>query len=362
MTSNNQDDLYRHDKDITHKPDPDRANNVDHVLIKRRMLPEWCLLFEQVLIALPHRDTDWAPRLEEINEFYRRMIDVLVKGGFSVQAVGPEDNGWPRFGENYEKFPYLTNDTWIRDYGPITVNDNGRHTRLLNFRFDGWGGKFPSERDNGFNATLPFPVCYEVRTHKDLTLEGGSIESDGRGTIMTTASCLMNPNRNGFTTEQQMMDTIGPWLGAERWIILHHGHIAGDDTDGHIDTLARFAPKDTILYVRNPDDPEMVLMEQELQAARTASGQPYRLIPLPSPDPILDEEGQPMPATYANFLVAPRAVIVPTYDQPDKDAQACEAIGSAFPDREVLTLDCRPLIWQHGSLHCATMQWPLLEM
>jgi agmatine/peptidylarginine deiminase len=201
--------------------------------------------------------------------------------------------------------------------------------------------------------------------HLDFVLEGGSIESDGKGTIFTTQCCLMAPHRNQPLTQQEIEERLKLWLGAKRIVWLNHGSLIGDDTDGHIDTLVRICPNDTLLYIKADDDhPDLKVMEQELQTLRTQEGRPYRLLRLPLPRPIWtfpspSKGGEPerLPATYANYLVINGAVLVPTYNQPDLDAEALHIIGEAYPDREIVGIDCRAVIKQHGSLHCCTMQY-----
>jgi agmatine deiminase len=193
-------------------------------------------------------------------------------------------------------------------------------------------------------------------------LEGGSIESDGCGTLLTTSQCLLNPNRNPDLNSEQIEKELRDTLGCQRILWLHHGHLLGDDTDAHVDTLARLAPNDTILYVvcddpRDEHYPALSRMAEELAAFRTEAGQPYRLLPLPWPAARFDDDGQRLPATYANFLIINGAVLVPTYDDP-QDAQALITVGAAFPDREIIGIDCSAIILQHGSLHCLTMQLP----
>jgi len=196
----------------------------------------------------------------------------------------------------------------------------------------------------------------------DFVLEGGSIESDGKGTVFTTSCCLLAPHRNQPMTQEQIEERLKETLCAERIVWIDHGHLTGDDTDGHIDTLVRVCPDDTLLYV-GCDDPEdeqyidLRLMEEQLKTLRTLDGKPYKLVRLPMPRPIYDGEDR-LPATYANFLVVNGAVLCPTYDQPDLDAEALRLIGEAFPDREIVGIDCRSIIKQHGSLHCCTMQYP----
>ena len=257
-----------------------------------------------------------------------------------------------------------SNDTWARDHGFITLTDDEGHHRLLDFCFNGWGEKFPAELDNAINRRLydegklggNYVDCL------DFVLEGGSIESDGRGTMFTTTGCLLAPHRNQPLTKAQIEERLKRDLHAERILWIDHGNLTGDDTDGHIDTLVRICPDDTLLYM-GCDDPEdeqydeLRLMEEQLKTFRTIDGRPYLMKKLPMPRPIYDGDDR-LPATYANFLIINGAVLCPTYAQPDLDAEALRIIGEAFPDREIVGIDCRSIIKQHGSLHCCTMQFP----
>ena len=260
-----------------------------------------------------------------------------------------------------------SNDTWARDHGFITLVDDEGHARLLDYCFNGWGEKFPAELDNAINRRLyeEGKVKGEYTDCLDFVLEGGSIESDGKGTVFTTTGCLLAPHRNQPMTQADIEERLKQDLHAERIVWIDYGHLTGDDTDGHIDTLVRICPDDTILYVgcEAPEDEQykdLQLMKTQLTTFRTLEGKPYRLMELPMPRPIYDEGGYRLPATYANFLVINGAVLCPTYDQPDLDAEALRLIGEAFPDREIVGIDCRSVIKQHGSLHCCTMQYPCL--
>ncbi|MBS7319670.1 agmatine deiminase family protein [Prevotella sp. P5-50] len=307
---------------------------------KRRMLAEWEPQ-SAVQLTWPHKDTDWAPILPEITAVYEEMKREIE----SRETVVVVDD-----------IPH--NDTWARDHGFITVEENGQLI-LLDFKFNGWGEKFAAELDNDINRQLYEQQLVKgiYESHLDFVLEGGSIESDGKGTIFTTTCCLMAPHRNQPLTQQEIEQQLKEWLGAERIVWINHGSLIGDDTDGHIDTLVRIAPNDTLLYIGADDEhPDLLLMEQELQQLRTIDGHPYRLLRLPMPRPIYDD-GERLPATYANYLVINGAVLVPTYNQPDLDQEAISTIGKAFPDREIIGIDCRAVIRQHGSLHCCTMQY-----
>jgi len=299
-----------------------------------------------VQLTWPHEETDWAPMLDEITETYREMAEVI--GRYEpVMVVEPP-----------------TNDTWARDHGFITLTDDHGGIRLLDFQFNGWGRKFPAELDNAINRRLydEGRVSGKYVDLLDFVLEGGSIESDGKGTIFTTTGCLMAPNRNQPMTQQQIEERLKQELCAERIVWIDHGNLVGDDTDGHIDTLVRIAPDDTLLYVGCDDTEdeqyqELKLMEEQLRTFRTLEGRPYRLMKLPMPHPIYDADDR-LPATYANFLVINGAVLCPTYNQADLDAEAMRLIGEAFPNRDIVGIDCRSIIRQHGSLHCCTMQYP----
>lgn len=304
------------------------------------MLAEWEPQ-SAVQLTWPHKDTDWAPILPEITAVYGEMKREIE----SRETVVVVDD-----------IPH--NDTWARDHGFITVEENGQLI-LLDFKFNGWGEKYAAELDNDINRQLYEQQLVKgiYESHLDFVLEGGSIESDGKGTIFTTTCCLMAPHRNQPLTQQEIGQQLKEWLGAERIVWINHGSLIGDDTDGHIDTLVRIAPNDTLLYIGADDEhPDLLLMEQELQQLRTIDGHPYRLLRLPMPRPIYDD-GERLPATYANYLVINGAVLVPTYNQPDLDHEAISTIGKAFPDREIIGIDCRAVIRQHGSLHCCTMQY-----
>ena len=300
-----------------------------------------------VQLTWPNKDTDWAPILPEITAVYEEMAHEIRKREPLLIV---------------DKIAH--NDTWARDHGFITVEDTvGGHTSkelvLLDFKFNGWGEKFEAALDNQINKHLYEQGLVKGRyeDHLDFVLEGGSIESDGKGTVFTTTGCLMAPHRNQPLTKPEIEERLKKWLGAERIVWLNHGSLIGDDTDGHIDTIVRICPNDTLLYTGGDEaHPDLALLEKELEGLRTLQGEPYRLLKLPLPRPICDD-GERLPATYANYLVVNGAVLVPTYRQPNLDNEALSMIGKAFPDREIVGIDCCAVIKQHGSLHCCTMQY-----
>ncbi len=328
-----------------------------------------------VQLTWPHKDTDWADMLDDITAVYEQMAReiskrerlIVVAPQAVIQQHGPwkDGDGTGDAATNTLTLAADTNDTWARDHGFLTVEESSTtgsepaERVLLDFRFNGWGEKFPADLDNAINRQLYDHGIVHGRyePHLDFVLEGGSIESDGKGTVFTTACCLMAPHRNQPMTRQDIEDGLKRWLGAERIVWLNHGSLIGDDTDGHIDTLVRVCPDDTLLYIGGDDDhPDLLLMERELQSLQTLDGRPYRLLRLPLPRPIYDGEER-LPATYANYLVVNGAVLVPTYGQPDLDAEAMRVIAQAYPDRELVGIDSRPIIRQHGSIHCCTMQY-----
>lgn len=319
--------------------------------------PQW-----GVQLTWPHAATDWAPILEEITETYKEIARE-ISAREALLIVAPE-SARPTISYPLSAIP--SNDTWARDHGFITLVDDQGHARLLDFCFNGWGEKFAADLDNAINRRLyeEEKLQGEYIDCLDFVLEGGSIESDGKGTVFTTTGCLLAPHRNQPLTQAQIEQRLKQELHAERILWIDHGNLTGDDTDGHIDTLVRICPNDTLLYVGcdDPDDEqytELKLMEEQLKTFRTLDGKPYRLLKLPMPRPIYDD-GDRLPATYANFLVINGAVLCPTYAQPDLDAEALRLIKEAFPDREIVGIDCRSIIKQHGSLHCCTMQFPLI--
>lgn len=288
----------------------------------RRLPAEWEAV-EAVLVAWPHADTDWAYMLDEVRRCYVDIIGAISRRCKCI-VVGPElpdpalfeGNGSP---ENIIPVEVPTNDTWTRDYGPISVVDERGQLLHVDYKFNGWGLKFAADRDNLVSrALIDGGVLAGERVGRlSFVLEGGSIESDGRGTLLTTTHCLMSPNRNGDTSRDEIEHRLCADLGCRRVLWLSHGHLEGDDTDGHIDTLARLLPGDTIAYCGSGDaaDPmhaELELMADELRALRTADGNPYRLIELPLPHPVCDpDDGHRLPATYANFLLLNGAVLLP---------------------------------------------------
>lgn len=322
-----------------------------------------------VQVTWPHKETDWADDLEEVTACYivfskeilkRQKLLVVCCNAGEIEKYFSQDEQ-----KNLICVEIESNDTWTRDHGAISLLIDDRPA-ISDFGFNGWGLKFAANRDNLITGRLfeksVFQPGVAYRNNLHFILEGGSIESDGKGTLLTTSQCLLAPNRNQPMTQDEIDDYLKQSLGAERVLWLHYGYLAGDDTDSHIDTLARFCDEQTIAYVKC-DDPqdehyeELRMMEEELESFVAHDGRPYRLVGLPMADAVY-HDGERLPATYANFLIINGAVLIPFYGT-EKDQIAKDQLQKIFPDREITGVDCRPLIRQHGSLHCVTMQFPI---
>lgn len=333
-------------------------------------LPAEWELQSGIQLTWPHADTDWQPYLDDITETFIEIAKTILRyEDLIIATPHPEEVagfilGASSNGHSCKIYRCPSNDTWARDHGAITLKNNNGDFRLLDFQFNGWGRKFAADKDNAITKNLFKQGAFNGKLvdYNDFVLEGGSIESDGKGTIMTTSFCLLAPNRNQPLSKAKIEEQLLKRLNAKRIIWLDHGQLIGDDTDGHIDTIVRFAPNDTLLYIgcndkTDPQYEDFNKLEEQLKTLRTLEGNPYRLIKLPMPRPIYDGDDR-LPATYANFLVINGAVIVPTYNQSDLDKLAIRLIGEAFPDREIIGIDSRTIIRQHGSIHCLTMQYP----
>jgi agmatine deiminase len=330
----------------------------------KHLPPEWQKQ-RAVLMAFPHKNSDWNNNLKSALVPFIRIAQAIA---YTTPVYIVCDNKEeisdlfcsPR---NLSFIEIATNDTWIRDYGYISVVEDGE-MKLLDFTFDAWGGKFEASLDNLVNKILHKKGYMGITPLEsiDFVLEGGAIESDGLGTILTTTACLCNANRNGGLSKDEVEAKLAEYLGAKRVLWLDHGYLAGDDTDSHIDTLARFVSEDTIMYVQCLDEEdehyeELQKMEKQLKEFRTFDGDAYSLIPLPMASAKFNEEGHRLPATYANFLITNGALVYPTYSAKE-DKIAHEIFKEFFVGREIIPVESSRLIEEGGSLHCSTMQIP----
>ncbi len=320
-----------------------------------------------IQLTWPHAGTDWAYMLDEVEKCFVNIATEITSRQ-PLLLVAPE---FPAALENLPRRDRIrfvecpTNDTWARDHAFITLIERHSDPLLLDFCFNGWGLKFAADKDNLINLHLAKTGILngDYINCRNFILEGGSIESDGEGTLLTTSTCLLSPNRNDTMTRMDIEQYLMKRFNLRQVLWLDYGYLEGDDTDSHVDTLARLCPDHTIVYVQCTDREDehygaLSSMENQLRTFRTLDGDPYRLLPLPMPSAIRDEDGHRLPATYANFLIMNGAVLYPTYAQPENDKRAAEVLAEAFPGREIVGIDCRSLIRQHGSLHCVTMQYP----
>ena len=324
-----------------------------------RLPPEWAPQ-SGVMLTWPRSDGDWNPDYASVERCHTQLAKEIslreqavitcmdAAHADRIRNLVKDAGGRP---ERLRLFALPSNDAWARDHGPITVLKDGRPT-LLDFIFNGWGGKYPHACDNQITRELHARGAFgktSMESH-GLVLEGGSIEVDGEGTLLTTESCLLNPNRNPQLQRTAIATELKHLLGVDHLLWLQHGSIDGDDTDGHIDTLARLCDAGTIAYQACDDTSdthyhELQAMAEELKKLRRRDGESYRLVSLPWPQPMHDHTGRRLPATYANFLIINGAVLVPTYNDP-ADAAALSALASCFPDRQMVPVMCRPLIYQ----------------
>lgn len=319
---------------------------------------------EFVQLVFPHENTDWIDYLEEaINTFviiaksiakYQKCL-IIANNLIYVKSLFSNKN-------NLTFVKINSDDTWSRDFGGITVNDNGKKV-ILDFKYNAWGKKFAYKLDNQITMQMKLKGLLKGYYHKSVpfVLEGGAIESNGSGIIMTTKQCLMEKNRNPTFSQNSIEKRLLEYFGASKILWLNSGYLEGDDTDSHIDTLARFVAKDTIVYQSCDDKVDvhykaLKKMENELSLFKQLDGTSFKLIALPWIEAKYDEDER-LPATYANFLIINGAVLVPTYNDKN-DEKALNIFRQIFPSRDIIGIDCQTLIRQHGSLHCVTMQYP----
>lgn len=339
--------------------------------MKTRHLPAEWEPQSGIMLTWPHENTGWGKMLSVVEPTFA-TIAARASQYEKVLIVAKDTTHQVHISERLSalhpvaaniRFAFAdSNDSWARDHGPITVIDDSGEPVLLDFQFNGWGNKYPFDLDNRISRSLLRQAHFAAPLETvDFILEGGSIESDGQGTLLTTA-CLLTSSRNEGWTKFQIESELKKQFNVKQVHWLHQGNLQGDDTDAHIDTLARFISPQKIMYVKCDDITDfhyqpLLDMEQELASLHTLDGDPYELVPLPLPEPVFNADGDRLPATYANFLIINSAVLLPVYEQAADD-QVVDLFRKNFPDREIITINCLPLIEQFGSLHCVTMQFP----
>jgi len=325
---------------------------------------------EAVWLSWPHRRSTWPGQFREVPKAFAALVAAIsqheIVRVICANHLKPSARKWCHAaGMNLLRvafYPYLTNDAWCRDYGPIFVrHDASGEVAITDWRFNTWGGKNPP-----FNLDNAIPRKIAVALEKrrfvnPMILEGGSIEVNGCGQLLTSEQCLLNPNRNPLMSRAEIERELREFLGVQQVLWLGEG-IAGDDTDGHVDDMARFYKPDGIVACVEPngrDANHRPLAEnmERLQSFRTPTGKKFEIVPLPMPRPF-GFQGQRVPASYANFLIVNGAVFVPVFRQPRRDAEACAILRDCFPGREIVPIDCYHLVWGLGTLHCLSQQQP----
>jgi len=314
-----------------------------------------------IQVIFPHKESDWAEYLDDAEKNFINIINAITRYEDCLVVCHDIHQVKPKLKANtrLHLVQASSNDTWARDCSAICVYEDGK-PQLLDFEFTAWGGKFDAHLDNRLSQELS--SIYQAPMKKmDFILEGGAIESNAKGTLMITSECVFNANRNSGLSKEESISYLKDVLGVSNILILNHGYLSGDDTDSHIDTLARFSDPKTIAYIKCDDKNDehyeaLLAMESELKNFKDQDGNPFRLVPLPFTQAIYDAQER-LPATYANFLILDKAVLVPIYQDP-KDQEALQIFSELFKQRDIIPIDCTTLIRQHGSLHCVTMQFP----
>jgi len=322
-------------------------------------------------LSWPHKEASWPGKIQTIYPYYSQFVKKLAESEPVCINVNDENMReqaiahLTQAGADLTRirfFLFPTNDAWCRDHGPaFLINPKAEQKKVIvDWNYNAWGGKYPPY---DLDDVIPTRIAemYNIPVYyPGIIMEGGSVEFNGAGTILTSTACLLNPNRNPHLNKIQIEDYLCEYYGADQVLWVDEG-IIGDDTDGHIDDTVRFVNEDTVLAVveENTHDDNYDLLQhnlKQLHQMRIVNGKQLNVIELPMPDPVIYED-QPLPASYANFYIANKSVIVPTY-RCDKDDKALQIIQSAFPDREVVGIDSTEIIWGLGSFHCLSQQEP----
>ncbi len=327
------------------------------------LLPEWVDV-DAIMLAWPHAKTDWAPWLEDARQTYLNVIQAVNNASAGVILICQQadiEDVQARLPQSARVLivPAVYNDTWMRDYGFLTLQgEPGQANQPVEFQFNGWGNKFFAADDNQVNQRYLASLCQLPVGTSPVVAEGGALEIDAQGHLLTTAQCLLNPERNGDMDLETYSEVFKGMLGCSKVSVFHHGHLEGDDTDGHVDTLVRYTPDNGLVIqagFNRPDDSHF----EGLKALcdECAESLPdHRQFHLPLPE-IFNADGDRLPASYANYLICNHQVLVPVYNQAE-DVEALTVIKQAYPDFTVVAVDCSVLVRQYGSLHCISMQVP----
>lgn len=341
-------------------------------MINNKRLPAEWEKQRAILLTWPHAGGAWGQNYQAIEQVFVAITRAVVTSQNIIIAAFDEMHHAHILAvldaadvpmNNVQTYLAPSNDVWARDHGPITVFANNQPV-LCDFQFTGWGGKYAHQLDDQIPKRLATSSLLTEYGYQAIPfiLEGGAIDCDGQGTLLTTEQCLRTKGRHAHLSRDAIEAHLANYLGIKRVLWLNEGHLAGDDTDGHIDTLARFLNPETIAYVSTDDSSDshfasLKAMEKTLRSFKTALNQPYQLVGLPLPAAIYDQHGCRLPATYANFLFCNQHILVPTYQDP-QDKLVLATFREHFPNKTVVGIDCRSAIEQYGSLHCLTMQIP----
>lgn len=328
--------------------------------MKQCLIPEWSSV-RAVIIAWPYVEGEWGSSFEQINECYQNILRALSEEvetwvlvhpfaetqfeAIRLSLISKSPNS-----KNIRSIVLEYDDTWVRDFGPLSLN-----VGFLSFQFNGWGNKYPADRDNAVNEKLKAHLpSMRVST---LVAEGGALEINDQGILLANKDCLLDLNRNPDLSEEQVLDLLAQELGVAEFALIENISLSGDDTDGHIDTLARFANNHQILYCginrSHPDCEALESLQTQLEAL--AAKHHWQLVALPTPVVRDDDNTRVLAASYANFLICNATVFVPTYDV-EEDQLALDVFRRVFGSYKIKAIACRALLEQNGSLHCASMQ------
>lgn len=324
-------------------------------------------------LSWPHKEASWPGKIDSIYPSYVKFISELTKG--ELVRINVADEAMRSFakaqlekaGVNLDKVEFFfhpTNDAWCRDHGPAFLVNPAADIKkvIVDWGYNAWGNKYPPFDLDDVIPTLIGKHFNIPVFHPGIVMEGGSVEFNGKGTVLTSTSCLLNKNRNPHLTKAEIENYLCGYYGMEQVLWVDEG-IVGDDTDGHIDDTVRFVNEDTVLTVIEEDkqDDNYALLQQnlrQLQSMRLLNGKQLNIVELPMP-PELVYEDMRLPCSYANFYIANRSVIVPTF-RSDRDEKALRIIQDCFPGREVVGIDSTDIIWGLGSFHCLSQQEPLV--
>jgi len=325
-------------------------------------------------LSWPHKEASWPGKIHTIFPYYSQFVKELTKG--EKVNINVNDEAMKTFAINcldsagvdlskVEFFFHPTNDAWCRDHGPaFIINPNAEHKKaIVDWDYNAWGGKYPPHDLDDVVPTLIAKHFGIPVFHPGIIMEGGSVEFNGKGTLMTSTACLLNPNRNPQLNQEQIETYLINYYGVDQILWIDEG-IVGDDTDGHIDDTVRFTNEDTVIAVveENKKDENYELLQRnlaQLKKMRLLNGKQLNIIELPMPEELIYED-QRLPCSYANFYIANKSVIVPIFNSKNDD-RALQIIGACFPDRDVIGIDSTEIIWGLGSFHCLSQQEPKVD-